>query len=530
MPNALNERLRHTRSLLDEGRIDEAKTLIIDIEKAVNEIADEKKRAGWRVNVSNLLINVGYRLKETSMISRGVEYLENWKDDVSPDSLGNLYFSLANGYYHLAEIKSATSTGFHDSEEHRIARQYFRLSAKQIEQCNADEYWATALWINYGNLLGDNGRIIEALDLFDEALKQKPNMGEALGNKGTQLCQLANSLSVYRYPLLFEAEQLLQTALEQEDLTDGARTSFTNGIEIVKCELQSRDQQKHQILGGIQPADEFQRCLCEFSARSSLFLSPVSFVGKDRRPFFGDPMFILGVPFDEQDDMKLHRCISFLNEIKNDYVLGRFFLFQSQYQSSNIDAVKEGVGYFRTFDGALYDIYVQLLKSALKQAVTVLDKVAYFIYAYCEMTKPEPDVVSFRTIWGDVNGGKLQKAFKGYENKYLFALFTLARDLCKGGDWESLISDRNIVTHRFMILHESQIDDQTSGNIPHKSIEDFRSDTLFALKTARAATMYLMLFVDEHGLIWTRQNPEGCMSAIGSEELHQLLVSFLNAD
>ena len=90
--------------------------------------------------------------------------------------------------------------------------------------------------------------------------------------------------------------------------------------------------------------------------------------------------------------------------------------------------------------------------------------------------------------------------------------------------------NRGIVTHRFLILHESPVDSQAYGEIPHKNIEDFRSDTLFALKVARAATMYLMLFVDEHGLLWSRQNPGGRMSAIGSNQLHQLLVSFLNAD
>lgn len=526
----LYQKAQDARTLLTEGKLHEAKTLALQIESEADNSDDETRRRACQFYASTLLTDIGNQLKDKGMISRGIEYLENRKEQEVPERLGNLYFNLANGYYYLTEVESNSSIKFIDTENARLARRHFRLAAKEQEQAGAAEYWTTAFWINYGNLLGDNGRIIEAADAYDEAIRLNPNMGMALGNKATLFCQLANALSAYSIPLLLEAVHLFQAALAQTDVPNDAHTGFAHGLEIVQTALNSRNLPQTPMFGGIEPKDEFQSHLCNFLSKHNLYLSPVSSVGEHRRPFFGDPMFFLGVPHDEHDDMKLNRYISLLNELKNDFALGRYFLFQSQYRSNIMDAVDDGVGYFRTYDGAQYGIYVQLLKSALKQAVDVLDKVAYFIYDYCRLSKPTPDKVSFRTIWGDVNSGKLKKAFAEYENEYLFALFTLARDLSKAGDWEWLMESRGIVTHRFMILHESSMDGKAYGEIPHRSIEDFRSDTLFALKMARAAMMYLILFVDEHGRLWSRANPAGCMAAIGAKQLQQLLVSFLNAD
>ena len=225
-------------------------------------------------------------------------------------------------------------------------------------------------------------------------------------------------------------------------------------------------------------------------------------------------MYFEGIPAKTQNAEELMRYISFLNEIKNEYVLGRYFLFQAQYPSLMIDAVSKGVEFYKTYDYAIYDSYVQLLKSSLKQAVTVLDKIAYFLYDYCKISTPAQDKITFLSIWGDLSNKKMRKDFRDFQNRYLFALYTLAADLYSRGDWKSIIDDRNVVTHRFMILHNEPIGGQSNADVPRKQLQDFRANAIHALQIARVATMYLVLFVHHHTLEFARENPSGHISAI----------------
>ncbi len=108
----------------------------------------------------------------------------------------------------------------------------------------------------------------------------------------------------------------------------------------------------------------------------------------------------------------------------------------------------------------------------------------------------------------------MRKDFRDFQNRYLFALYTLAADLYSRGDWKSIIDDRNVVTHRFMILHNEPIGGQSNADVPRKQLQDFRANAIHALQIARVATMYLVLFVHHHTLEFARENPSGHISAI----------------
>ncbi len=128
-----------------------------------------------------------------------------------------------------------------------------------------------------------------------------------------------------------------------------------------------------QDAAGILPSNDLQSDLFSFVTKHNLWLSPYGYIDWEGTRYAGDSMYFEGIPAKTQNAEELMRYISFLNEIKNEYVLGRYFLFQAQYPSLMIDAVSKGVEFYKTYDYAIYDSYVQLLKSSLKQAVTVLD-------------------------------------------------------------------------------------------------------------------------------------------------------------
>jgi hypothetical protein len=158
---------------------------------------------------------------------------------------------------------------------------------------------------------------------------------------------------------------------------------------------------------------------------------------------------------------RVDRYITFLNEIKQDYALGRFLLVQSQYRAEYIDVVDEGVSLFYPLDYSVQSAYVQLLKAAKKQAIAVLDKVAYFIYDYCNLKTPASDRVTFRQLWGGNN--KIRKDLQPFASPHLFALFGLAEDVSKRGDWKLIYEHRDALTHRFLVMHEFQLPNQPNA-------------------------------------------------------------------
>ncbi|MBI5668397.1 MAG: hypothetical protein HZC41_10360 [Chloroflexi bacterium] len=115
--------------------------------------------------------------------------------------------------------------------------------------------------------------------------------------------------------------------------------------------------------------------------------------------------------------------------------------------------------------------------------------------SYIVMKTPAPDKVSFLQIWG--GGDTLPKHLRAFENPYLLALFYLARDVSKAGDWSFIYEHRNALTHRFLVLHDMNLGDQQANpDIPRAQEDTFTNQVIFATKIARAAVMYLVLFVE----------------------------------
>ena len=513
-------RRRSVSQLMRDNKLDAARDLLLTLEQeAANEV-DEVQKARKLFDVSRQLNDLGARIKDKELIQHAIQHLN---DCMGIDALesGNLNFCLGTSHQELLKLKASEAIRYQDTEDLRLARHYFRLATSQINESSSEEYWASASWTNYGNLLIDTGRVFESVSAYDHALGMKSDLSEAFAGKGRAVCLMGDKMPHYRSALYSEAEQLLHQAIHHGGLTQEAREGYLKGVRALAAANESSPLVSQKSTEGIKPADAVQNKLFQFIAENDLWLSPYSAIASIANRYVGDSFFFSGIPADLPNEEKLIRYISFLNEIKNEYVLGRYFLFQSQSLSPAIDAVAVGVEFYKTYDHANYSAYVQLLKAALKQAVAVLDKVAFFLFDYCNLEanpsyKVKENVVSFLRLWeNSLTGGRLPCAFMGYENAHLFALFTLARDLYSQGDWQSVMNDRHKVTHRFLILHDEQADFQPNADIPRKQIAQFRANALHATQIARAATMYLVQFVEEDVRNYARNNPNGFVSAIG---------------
>ena len=490
-----DELFHYVSSLIDENRLNEAKEFTLKIEAEIARAGNDIDRLSWRGVAAPLLIDIGRGLRETELIARGIEHLHNSEQDIHEEGLGNVCYNLANGYSELWRLDPLSQELQVDTDSHLLARRYYRRATSCMTLEDIESGVASTAWTNYGNLLDGIGRNVEALERYDIALKLNPNMGMALGNRGVTLHHFALQMPGFNHLLIAEAISSIELALQQTDLTSEANRGFENSLQRLYRIVELHDEMALEQYESIRPRYDFHKFLCAFCAEHRLFLSPIFQSGAEGLPFYGDPLYVVFTPRNYRGDTS-RKHILFLNEIKQEYVLGRYFLVQSQYRSPVIDAVDEGVMLVQPEFGfpVYFNTYVQLLQSALKQAVAVLDKVAYFIYDYCELETPAQDRVSFLSVWGDTGNSKIRKAFDNFNCSHLFALFTLARDLHKNGDWKMLIQDRGVVTHRFMLLHESQDQLESFAHLPNRHLDDFVANTIFALQIARSAVMYLTQF------------------------------------
>ena len=420
---------------------------------------------------------VGKALLDESLVNLGTTYLQEWVDEDDQNSSYRDHYNLANGYNALWRFRSEKydKEGI-DSTEHQSARHYYRLSSEHKLQDRSEVSLLSQIWVNYGISLSEVNRPIEAIAAFDRALSLNSNMGMALGNKAMVLQALASDFFGYTHLLYLESISLFELALTQRDISKAAKNIFLEELGHLRQIVSSHKDSKliPEILPpGVEPKNRFQEFLCNFSFEHNLFLSPNSLLSAELSKFPGDPLFITSMYDEGEYAGKFERYISFLNEIKQDYIMARFFLVQSQIPSEIIDSIDEGVTLFYTLDYALYSSYVQLVKMALKQTIMVLDKIAFFIYDYCRLSKPSPTRVTFTGLWLKLDDGKIRDDLGEFKNPYLFALFTLARDLSKNGDWNYLQQFRNAITHRFLVIHSEDFIGDYNPDIPRHDIDDF---------------------------------------------------------
>ena len=136
-------------------------------------------------------------------------------------------------------------------------------------------------------------------------------------------------------------------------------------------------------------------------------------------------------------------------------------------------------------------------KVSLRLSIDVLDKIAFFVRDYCAVSSIEQRHVNFRNLWAArASRLKLRPELAARRNPFLFALFDLALDLGRNGDYARIYDHRNALTHRYMVVHDMISSGQANDHVPRIQIEEFLEEVIFAMQLTRAAVMYLIMFVD----------------------------------
>jgi tetratricopeptide (TPR) repeat protein len=440
--------------------------------------------------VSRLLIDIGSSMRNVSLIEEGLQVLQKDFEEIGkhPEFVPTANYNLANAYMTIFEEERAKNPRLVLFNKTKLddARRYYK---RAINSEPKDKTLLAQIFVNLGNCFDDLGRVIDALECYDQALTLKPDLGMASGNKGMALLNYAALCGEHQGTFTLEAYTLLTTALKQGVYPEAA-SSFLQYIKLMEKEYPKLPLQNPLGYPGykIKARSTFEKFLTDFCLQNKLYLN-ICFFCKKCDATIGDTAIIRTMIVTAKDYSYL-TLSSYLNQIKQDYVVARFLLILSRYEKLDLDFVDKRVTIINTLDYSVHNIYVQLVKTAFKTFYDILDKIAFFINDYLKLGIPDREI-DFTKVWYSDNKRTIRTKIADSNNVSLNALFDIHREL-DYGEKNVLKRTRNALTHRFVnvrIVQESENDENmTESTLVLRTLE--------LAKTVRNSVMYLLHFVN----------------------------------
>ena len=481
--NQLQELAKEAKQKMDSG----------DFQSALNIVPKlQSLGSNYRVAyvISGLLIDCGSALGNENVVTEGVTLLQNNLETIVQHSeyAPGACYNIANGYSTLFQFKLARDQYFSMFKETELnkAKFYFR---KALEYNPQDDMLMSEILVNLGNCYDTFGRVLDALDCYEEALKHKPNHGMALGNKALAIKYYAELEDEHERTYFLDAFSLLSQALEL-GVNPEVFDKFSKQLDEIKQAFPDKKiLDNPQKFPGctIKARSKFERYLIEFCLKNGLYLN-ICNVCKKCDAAIGDTVIIkeMTVSVDEKD--KYLHLSSYLNQIKQDYVTARFLLILSRYKGLNLNFVDKRVTIIDTLDYKIHNIYVQLIEESFKSFYNVLDKIACFIQDYLGMTKER---TYFAKIWYSNQRKKiLHHKIECIKNFSLNALFDIHQDF-ENGPYKTLKETRNALTHRFVSVRMIQ----KIENAENMTEDTLLKQTIELARIVKNAIIYLLYFV-----------------------------------
>lgn len=438
--------------------------------------------------LSGLFIETGSSLNDEKLVEEGKLLLEkDYQEIIKEDKLASAaVYNLANAYLAMFcfQVGKSQEIFFLKKDNLDFAKYYYRKAL----QFKADNNLTAEILVNLGICFDYIGRVVEALECYDQALSLRPNFGMALGNKGKALYYYADLCGEHQASFIMEAYTLLKSA--KSAVTPEAAVSFSEALKFIEQRGKNLPLDNPPKFPGyrIKGKSKLERYLIDFCLRNQLYLNVCNFCKKCNAAI-GDTITIktMTVPANDYSYLTLS---SYLNEIKQDYVTARTLIVLSSYEKLNLDFFDKYVTIADTLDQSISSIYIQLTKTSFKTFYDILDKIAFFINDYLRLGIRE-EQINFSTIWYTSKDRKeIKEAIVKTRNASLNALFNIHKDL-DYGTYRTLKDTRNSLTHRFVKIKVTPVVESDRVMSEGTLI----TQTLDLAKMVRNSIIYLLQFV-----------------------------------
>lgn len=377
-------------------------------------------------------------------------------------------------------------------------------SLDKVRQCQ--------ILTNHANLLNTVGRTIDAIAVWDAALKIIPSFALAWGNRGCGLGDYARIVfdDYERAILALHAFDSLRSSMEEDAFFDsddprGAVTYFSGqareiagavNIDAVR-EMQKLDQ-------GNAGCSKTERAYRRWCLEHRLFLCPLNDLGRHLAAATDDlmlPPLIEG--FNDRPDGHLPPpIVGFFSQMKQEYASARLMLFEGM-SSTQVHFSDRGVTLTDTLDYPLYSLASERVRTAFRIAYSLLDKVAFLVDRYWRLGKI-PDRVSFKNVWMVEGKARLLPQFEKHDNLPLRGLFWLSKELfdehlkqTTAADARELHSIRNALEHTYLRVSEGwakpfMINGTSNGSFGIAiGSDELEAKAIRVVQMARSALLYV---------------------------------------
>jgi len=417
----------------------------------------------------------------------------------------------ANAYAALSHIANTRQSWSWEAPEHQEELLALSRASNHPGFASLDKVRRCQILTNHANLLDMVGRTIDAIAVWDAALKIIPGFAMARGNRGCGLKIYAGMVfdDRERAIIALHAYDSLRSTRAKEALYDSADalealTNFTaQAMELAGAVNINVVRAAQNLNHGVEGRSKAERAYRRWCLEHRLFLCPLNDLGPYLAAATDDLMLPpLTEKFGERPDGHLPPpIIGFYNQLKQEYVSARFMLHEGM-SNTKVHFSDRSVTLTDTLDFPLYSLASERVRTAFRIAYSLLDKVAFLIDRYWALGKV-PDRISFKNVWMVENKAHLLPQFEKRENLPLRGLFWLSKELfddqlkqTTAADARELHGIRNALEHTYLRVHKGWAGKFIINKANNKEFgiaigsDELEAKALRIMQMARSALIY----------------------------------------
>lgn len=461
------------------------------------------------------LIDGGFDARMPDATTRAFDLLDRFADlqpAPSPADIALSYYFRANAWENRLYENGRVGTWHWEQEEIRQQILDLRRALRHPGFAALPAFRRCQILTNLGNALNTVGRFIEAVEYWDLAILIEPRFAKALGNRALGLLTYANHLydNGHCGHFYVEAHESVCRAVSDNAIFDSydggtAKSSLRAlrdsipariDLEAVRSTINWDD---HSL--GRSASERAYRTWC---LEQRLFINPLCDLRA--KPLAAADVLTLPSVRTNIASAAPPPIIGFFNQMKQEYVSARYFLFEGLHAQGGHFSDKE-VLLYNTLDYPAYGLGSERIRTAFRTAYSIFDKVGFFLNEYLSIGIPAKNV-SFRSLWYEAKGKEpkpLLARFEQHANLPLRGLFWLSKEFkdedfqaVTDPDADALADIRNHLEHKYLQLHDDDIAVSPPSPSPimfSMQRSEFAAKTLRLLKYARSSLIYLSLAV-----------------------------------
>jgi tetratricopeptide (TPR) repeat protein len=466
-----------------------------------------------KAKLAGLLIDIGEEGQIEKAISEGLKTIQDNRNHFANYiHEGSTEYNLGNAKSGLFRIQR-TKSGFKFTPENIVllteAKNHFWKAYKLFQSTKEDII--PQLFVNLANTLDTSGRVVEAIQYYDQVLINYPEFPQANASRSEALLFLNNLSGTYSINLLWQSMQGFAKAAQSNDVPKWLKDMWVKKRDYLQIELSRHDHLdedvNHDLLETKLEAENHTK-FRKFCLDKNLCLSEHSLycncVGSSSDNLT-IPKSTASIGGDFVPKMELR-----LNRLKSEFALARLLYYESDQKQWG--AYDKELSFTELHEDEAVGLRPEMLRTSFRLCFGILDKIAHAICELFDISEPD-EPLAFERFWRPRGKGLSRKQqdrwekLNSIENLSLLALYSQATDLNSySGEWGNYKDWRNALEHELLVLtknSEKPLDIfraiKSSRRIVSVDYYEFKDKTLHLLQLTRSAIFNFVFCVRTEG-------------------------------